>query len=44
VKRHVLLLHAGCEVPVELAISGLEEKLTIRERPLSFVDFSWRRR
>jgi hypothetical protein len=31
-------------VVAELAISGVEEKLAIRERPLSFVELSWRRR
>jgi hypothetical protein len=33
-----------CEVVVELVISGVEEKLAIRERPLSFVKLAWRRR
>ena len=37
VKRPGLLLRAACEVVVELAISGAEEKLTIRKGPLSFV-------
>ncbi|KAK1642361.1 hypothetical protein QYE76_060166 [Lolium multiflorum] len=32
-----LLLRGACEVVVELAISGAEEKLTIRKGPLSFV-------
>jgi hypothetical protein len=30
VKRHGLLLHGACEVVLELAISGVEEKLAIR--------------
>jgi hypothetical protein len=29
---------------VELAISGVEENLAIRERPLSFMKLAWRRR
>jgi hypothetical protein len=29
-KRHGLLLRRGCEVVVELVISGVEEKITIR--------------
>ncbi|KAK1613713.1 hypothetical protein QYE76_019230 [Lolium multiflorum] len=37
VKRPGLLLRGACEVVVELAISGAEEKLTIRKGPLSFV-------
>ena len=37
VKRPELLLRGACEVVVELAISGVEEKLTIRKGPLSFV-------
>ncbi|KAK1646668.1 hypothetical protein QYE76_064473 [Lolium multiflorum] len=37
VKRPGLLLRGACEVVVELAISGAEEKLTIRKWPLSFV-------
>ena len=37
VKRPGLLLRGACEVVVELAISGVEEKLTIRKGPLSFV-------
>jgi hypothetical protein len=44
VKRHGLLLRGGCEVVVELSISGVEEKLTIRERPLYFIKLAWRRR
>jgi hypothetical protein len=44
VKRHMLLLRGGCEVVVEFAISEVEEKLIIRERPLSFVVLAWRRR
>jgi hypothetical protein len=31
-------------VVVELAISGVEEKIAIRERPLFFVELAWRRR
>jgi hypothetical protein len=41
-KRHGLLLRAGCEVVVDLAISEVEEKLIIRERPSSLL--AWRRR
>ena len=37
VKRPGLLLRGACEVVLELAISGVEEKLTIRKGPLSFV-------
>jgi hypothetical protein len=33
VKRPGLPLHGSCEVVVELAISGVEEKLTIRRGP-----------
>ena len=44
VKRHGLLLRGACEVVVELAISGVEEKLTIRKGPLSFVGLARRRR
>jgi hypothetical protein len=33
VKRHGLSLRGSCEVVVELAISGVEEKLTIRRGP-----------
>jgi hypothetical protein len=33
VKRPGLSLHGSCEVVVELAISGVEEKLTIRRGP-----------
>jgi hypothetical protein len=32
-----LLLRGGCEVVVELAIFRVEENLTIKEKPLSFV-------
>ena len=35
VKRPGLLLRGGCEVVVELAISGVEEKLAIRKRALT---------
>ena len=35
VKRPELLLRGACEVVVELAISGVEEKLAIRKGPLS---------
>ena len=35
VKRPGLLLRGACEVVVELAISGVEEKLAIRKGPLS---------
>ena len=38
VKRLKLLLRGACEVVVELAISGVEEKLAVRKGPLSFVD------
>ena len=34
VKRPGLLLRGACEVVVELAISGVEEKLTIRKGPI----------
>ena len=44
VKRPGLLLRGACEVVVELAISGVEEKLAIRKRPLSFVELAQRRR
>ena len=39
VKRTELLLRGVCEVVVELAISGVEEKLAIRKGPCS----SWTR-
>ena len=35
VKRPGLLLRGACKVVVELAISGVEEKLAIRKGPLS---------
>ena len=44
VKRPELLLRGACEVVVELAISGVEEKLAIRKGPLSFVELARRRR
>ena len=44
VKRPGLLLRGGCEVVVELTISGVEEKLTIRKGSLSFVGLARRRR
>jgi hypothetical protein len=44
VKRPEFLLRGGCEVVVELATSKVEEKLAMRERPLSFVVLAWRRR
>jgi hypothetical protein len=34
VKRPGLLLHGACEVILELAISGVEEKLAIRRSPI----------
>jgi hypothetical protein len=34
VKRHGLLLRGACEVVLELAISGVEEKLDIRRSPI----------
>ena len=34
VKRPGLLLRGSCEVVVELAISGVEEKLAIRKGPI----------
>jgi hypothetical protein len=34
VKRHRLLLHGACEVVLELAITGVEEKLAIRRSPI----------
>ena len=37
VKRPGLLLRGACEVVVELAISGVEEKLALRKGSLSFV-------
>jgi hypothetical protein len=40
VKRPELLLREACKVVVELAISGVEKKLAIRERLLSFVELS----
>jgi hypothetical protein len=43
-KRPGLLLRGACEVVVGLGISEVEKKLTIRERPWSFVILSWRRR
>jgi hypothetical protein len=43
-KRHGLLLRGACEVVLEFSISKVEEKLAIRERPLSFVVLAWRRR
>jgi hypothetical protein len=44
VKRPELLLRGACEVVLELAISGVEEKLAIRKGPLSFVELARRRR
>jgi hypothetical protein len=44
VKRLRLLLRGVCEVVVELAISGVEEKLTIRKGSLSFVGLARRLR
>jgi hypothetical protein len=44
VNRHVILLHGACEMVVELAIFGVEEKLAIRKEPLLFVKLAWRRR
>ena len=44
VKRPGLLLRGACEVVVELAISGAEEKLAIRKGSLSFVKLARRRR
>jgi hypothetical protein len=43
-KRPGLLLRGACEVVLELAISGVEEKLAIRKGPLSFVELAQRRR
>ncbi|KAK1614848.1 hypothetical protein QYE76_020365 [Lolium multiflorum] len=43
VKRPELLLRGAFELVVELAISGVEEKLAIRERSLTFVVLAWRR-
>jgi hypothetical protein len=34
VKRPRILLHGACEVILELAISGVEEKLAIRRSPI----------
>ena len=49
VKRPGLLLRGACEVVVELAISGVEEKASLKERALIFVrglgeegELSWR--
>jgi hypothetical protein len=39
-----LLLRGACEVVVELSISGVEKKRSIRKRHLSFVELAWRRR
>ena len=44
VKRPGILLRGACEVVVELAISGVEEKLALRKGPLSFVKLAQRRR
>ena len=44
VKRPGLLLRGACDVVLELAISGVEEKLAIRKGPLSFVELARRRR
>jgi hypothetical protein len=44
VKRPGLLLRGACEVAVELAISRVEVKITIRERHFTFVVLAWRRR
>jgi hypothetical protein len=44
VKRPGLLLCGACEVVLELAISGVEEKLAIRKGPISFVELARRRR
>ena len=44
VKGPGLLLRGACEVVLELAISGVEEKLAIRKGPLSFVELARRRR
>ena len=44
VKGPGLLLRGACEVVVELAISGVEEKLTIRKGPLSFMGLARRRK
>jgi hypothetical protein len=40
VKRSKLLLRGACEVVVKFAISRVEEKLAISERPLSFVELA----
>ena len=44
VKGPGLLLRGACDVVLELAISGVEEKLAIRKGPLSFVGLARRRR
>ena len=44
VKGPGLLLRGSCEVVLELAISGVEEKLAIRKGPISFVGLARRRR
>jgi hypothetical protein len=43
-KRAELLLCGACEVVVEHAISGVEEKVAIRKVHLSSVELSWIRR
>ena len=44
VKGPGLFLRGACDVVLELAISGVEEKLAIRKGPLSFVGLARRRR
>ena len=44
VKGPGFLLRGACDVVLELAISGVEEKLAIRKGPLSFVELARRRR
>ena len=44
VKGPGLLLRGACDVVLELAISGVEEKLAIRKGPISFVGLVRRRR
>jgi hypothetical protein len=44
VKRPGFLLRGAREVVVDLAISGMEKKVPIRESPLSFMVLAWRKR
>jgi hypothetical protein len=44
VKMSKLFLSGACELVVEHAIFGVEEKLSIMKGLLSFVELAWRRR